>query len=64
MADVELSIRVADYAPVKAVIDAAVEVCEAEGSQPWTLTQAIEALRERLEALPSACGHDDEDDGN
>ena len=46
-----LTIRIADYAPVKAVIDAADEVCEAEGSQPWTMTEAIASLREKLEAL-------------
>lgn len=48
----DVTIRIADYAPVKAVIDAASEVCESEGSVPWEQTEKIASLREALSQLP------------
>ena len=48
-----LTVRIADYAPVKAILEAADAVCDAEGDSPWTLTESIASLREKLEALSS-----------
>jgi hypothetical protein len=50
---VDLTIRIADYAPVKSALEAAASICDAEGSSPWALSKAIEHLRTRLEALTS-----------
>jgi hypothetical protein len=55
MADFQhITVRIADYAPVKAIIDAANEVIDAKGDAPWTLEQKIEALDETLNALTPA----------
>lgn len=45
------TVRIADYAPVKAVIDAAEAAVEAQGSAPWTLSEALDTLGEALAAL-------------
>ncbi len=59
----QVTVRIADYAQVKAVFDAADEVVEAHGSAPWILSEKIEALESRLaELTPANNGH--EDDGN
>lgn len=63
MASLELSVRMADYAPVKAVLDAADAVVEAKGDAPWTLTGAIEVLESAVSALVKS-NNDDQDDGN
>lgn len=46
--------RIADYPPVKAALDAADAVCDAEGSMPWELTEKIATLRSALEGLTVA----------
>ncbi len=59
----EFTVRMADYAPVKAVLDAADAVVEAKGDAPWTLPEAIEVLESALSALVKS-NNDVEDDGN
>jgi hypothetical protein len=55
MADFQhITVRIADYAPVKAVLEACDEVIEAKGSAPWTLDEKIEAMQEKLDALTPA----------
>lgn len=64
MADASnITINIANYATVKAVLDAADEVVNAKGDAPWTLDEKIENL-ERLLAEINPVNNDDEDDGN
>lgn len=50
MPNANLTVTIADYAPVKAALEAAADVVTA---QPWELSEAIESLRLRLEELIS-----------
>lgn len=63
-APLEITIRIADYATVKAALDAADAVLEAEGEAPWTFSEAIEYLAQCMANLASKNNDDDEDDGN
>lgn len=64
MADVpNITINIANYATVKAVLDAADEVVNAKGDAPWTLDEKIDALESRLAEI-TPVNNDDEDDGN
>lgn len=63
-APLEITIRIADYATVKAALDAADAVLEAQGEAPWTLSEAIDHLGRCMANLPPKANNDDEDDGN
>ncbi len=55
-----VTVRVADFPQVKAVIEAADAVCDAEGDSPWALAQKVEALRETLAVLSGDAPDDSE----
>ncbi len=59
----EITIRISDYASVKAALDAADAVLEAQGEAPWTLSEAIDHLGRCMADLPPK-DNDDEDGGN